>query len=352
MRELQEILQVVRHLQQRAALATVIRVEGSAYRQPGAKMLIAPDDRTYGMISGGCLENDVVEHARQVMQLGQPRIVTYDTTTDEDLLWGFGLGCQGIIEIFIESLEPQNDYFPLNLLANRQETVLVTVTQVEGSVNVKLGDRLILQSQEVVVNDIDESALSHQILWQVQEIERPTTRRYACPSGSVEVFLEAIPPPLSLVIFGAGGDALPLVQFAKMLGWKVTIVDCRANEASEGRFTQADAVILTRREQVSQQVKLEPGMVAIVMTHNYFDDRAILQWLLPTSIRYLGLLGSRKRSEQLLEELQLTPEQRQKLHTPIGLDIGSNTPETIALAVVAEIQAVLHQRSGGFLKDR
>jgi xanthine dehydrogenase accessory factor len=352
MRELQEILQVVQGLQQTAALATVIRVDGSAYRKPGAKMLITQEGQTYGMVSGGCLENDVVEHAKQVIQSLQLRIVTYDTTTDEDLLWGFGLGCKGIIQILIEPLEPQRDYFPLNLFTRYQLIVLATVTQVEGSVNVKVGDRLILDSQEVISNDIDEPALSCSLFLDAQKVENSITYCYSCPSGSVEFFFEVIQPPLSLIIFGAGSDAVPLIQFAKMLGWQVTLVDCRANEASYQRFSLADDVILARREQLQQQVKIAQNTVAIIMTHNYFDDLAILQWLLPKSIRYLGLLGSHKRSEQLLKNLKLTPEQLHKLYTPVGLDIGSNTPQEIALAMIAEIQAVISRRAGGFLKDR
>jgi xanthine/CO dehydrogenase XdhC/CoxF family maturation factor len=359
MKELQDILKILEQIkreQQKAALATVIGVKGSAYRKPGARMLITSEGLTFGMVSGGCLDNDVSEHAKQVMQSGQSRIVTYDTTTDEDLLWGFGLGCQGIVEILIEPLEPEREYFPLNFLAHEQPTILATVIQVEGLVNAKLGAHLILRSPGIEVSDIDEPKIMPLIISEAQKIlfkAKSITRRYALPSGFIDVFIEVIPPPLSLLIFGAGNDALPLVQFAQLLGWKVSLVDCRANEASYQRFDHAHRVILTGRDRLQQDVKIQEQSVVIIMTHNYFDDLAILKWLCPLSLRYLGLLGSQKRSERLLQDLQKQGIfSQQTLFSPIGLDIGATTPEEIALAIIAEIQAVISQCSGGFLKER
>lgn len=206
------------------------------------------------------------------------------------------------------------------------------------------------------MNEIEELDLIHSITADARMTlltECSTTHHYQLPSGIVDVFIEFLQPPLPLIVFGAGESAKPLVQFAKALGWQVTVVDCRANEASYTRFSMSDRVILTRREKLSQEVNIDRHTVAIVMTHNYLDDLAILQWLLPSSIRYLGLMGAKKRSDRLLQELSLGDGvQRQKLYAPVGLDIGANTPEEIALAIIAEIQAVLKKRSGGFLKDR
>ncbi len=359
MKELRDILKILEQIkrdQQKAVLATVIDVKGSAYRKPGARMLITSEGLTVGMVSGGCLENDVSEHAKHVMKSGQPRIVTYDTTTDEDLLWGFGIGCQGIVEILIESLEPEREYFPLNFLAHKQPTILVTVIKVEGLVNAKLGDHLILRSLELEISDIDEPEIISLIISEAQKIlskEKSITRRYILPSGFFDVFIEVIPPPLSLIIFGAGNDALPLVQFAQLLGWEVILVDCRANEASYHRFSNAHRVILTGRDRLQQDVKIQEQSVVVIMTHNYLDDLAILRWLCPLSLRYLGLLGSQELSERLLQDLHKQEILSQvTLFSPIGLDIGATTPVEIALAIIAEIQAVISQRSGGFLKER
>lgn len=176
-------------------------------------------------------------------------------------------------------------------------------------------------------------------------------------SGSIEVLIEVIQPPTPLIVYGAGSDAVPVVNFAKALGWDVTVVDCRSHEATLLRLAIADKVILTRREIVHKEISIDENTIAVVMTHNYLDDLEILKTLLPSPARYLGILGPKQRTEKLLQDLHAeritySKQQLQKLYAPIGIDVGADTPEEIALSIIAEIQTVLAKRSGGFLRNR
>ncbi|WP_392532321.1 XdhC family protein [Nostoc sp. C117] len=345
-------------------LATVVKTQGSTYRRPGAKMLMTNTGRMVGTISAGCLENDVFEHTQQRMSDGQPIVVTYDSTASEDILWGFGLGCNGIVQVLIERLERENTP---NAIAFTQECfnkkhlgIIATVFAFEGAVKVKLGSRLLLYPNGKMLTDIKDANLIQSLLADSQAAfanQKSTVKKYQLPLGSAEVFIEVIQPPTHAVIFGAGYDAAPVAQFAQALGWEVTIVDCRANEATKARFTMPCDVILSRREIVHKQVFINAHTVAVVMTHNYLDDGEILKMLLPSPAPYIGVLGPKLRTERLLEDLRLqgidyTTEQLKRLHSPIGMDIGADTPEEIAIAIIAEIQAVLTNRSGNFLRNR
>ncbi|MBD2356624.1 XdhC family protein [Tolypothrix sp. FACHB-123] len=367
MKELTAILEAFAKLQDDAEscfLATVVNVKGSTYRRPGARMLMTRSHTLIGTISAGCLENDVLEHTRVSMPDGKPIVVTYDSTADEDILWGFGLGCNGLVQVLIEPLDQNDLCNPLALIqecfAKQQPGAIATVFAVDGTVNVKIGDRLIIKPNNNLITNITDSALESALIDDAQIAltnQKSTINKYQLSSGIVEVFIEIIQPPTHLIIFGAGQDALPVLQFAKALGWRVTIVDCRANEATKERFALADDVILSRREILQQQISVNEQTIAVVMTHNYLDDLAILKILLPSPIKYLGILGPKRRSEKLLAELSdegqaYSAEQLDKLHSPIGLDIGADTPEAIALSIIAEIQAVLANRCGNFLKNR
>ncbi|AFY92706.1 XdhC family protein [Chamaesiphon minutus] len=359
--EIQSILNAFDRSQHRgksAFLATVVGTQGSTYRRPGARLFIAADGETVGLVSGGCLERDLVEHT-QLMPDNRPKIVTYDHTATEDILWGFGLGCTGTVRVLVERLRPPHD--PLTFLArcwrDRTPGVLVSIIQTEGNAT-QLGACLTLTAQAIDVLGQSDPDLIAAIVPDTRSVLRArqsVVKRYDLANCRIEVFIEFIEPPISLVIFGAGQDAIPLAQFAKALGWHVTVVDCRANPLSHERFAMCDRVILTRRERLDRIV-IPAGAVAAILTHNYYDDLEILRGLLPAELGYIGLLGSRQRTQRLLQELQqdLTSitEQFDKLHAPVGLDIGAETPTAIALSIVAEIQAVLSDRPGNSLKYR
>jgi xanthine dehydrogenase accessory factor len=363
MNEIEAILKLFEESQQKkeiSYLATIVNTKGSTYRRPGARMLMTSVGRMVGAISGGCLENDVFEHTRQKMQSEDSILVTYDTTADEDINWGLGIGCNGVVQVLIERLDrPLN---PLSFLREcfhkRQQGVMATVFKVEGSVEIAIAARLMLALDGSIMTDIEAPNLLQNLIRDAKsalDARSSSIHQYQLPSGSVEVFIEVIQPPTPLIIFGAGRDAIPVVQFAKALGWHVTLVDCRANEATRDRFSLADRTILTRREKLSQ-LDMEQFSAAIVMTHNYLEDLEVLRTVLPSAIPYVGILGPKRRTERLLQELQTTETysdtQLAKLHAPIGLDIGADTPDAIAISIVSEIQAVLAQRTGGFLKHR
>ncbi len=367
MKELQSIIEAYREVEKqgkRAALATVVKATGSTYRRAGARMLITADGQTVGSVSGGCLERDVLDQARRVLQSNEPRVVTYDSMSDADIVWGSGLGCNGIVKVLIEPLSPDGKRgqiaFLTECLRHRQVGVLATVFAVEGRTKAKVGNRVMLSEQRPAIHDIGDYDLAEAILGDSRaalESGMSKVRTYEAAAGRAEVFIEVIQPPLPLVIFGAGHDAVPLVRLAKELGWHVTLVDPRPGYATRTRFPSADVLIVCRPEEVLERVKIERRTVAAILTHNYFHDLALLRTLLPMPLRYVGILGPKRRTRRLLDDihencLALGEESIGRLYGPIGLDIGAETPEEIALAVVAEITAVLTGRSGGVLRGR
>ncbi|MGL5877219.1 MAG: XdhC family protein, partial [Xenococcaceae cyanobacterium] len=217
----------------------------------------------------------------------------------------------------------------------------------------EIGARLMFAHNGSITTNIEEPNLLSTLVCDIKaslDAQRSSIHKYQFPSGSVKVFIEVIQPPTPLIIFGAGSDAIPVANFAKALGWNVTVVDCRASEATRERFSLADQVILTRRDIIDKQVLVETSTAAVVMTHNYFDELEILKMLLPSPARYIGVLGAKKRTEGILDNLIYTKDQLERLYFPIGIDLGAETPQEIALAIIAEIQAVLSHREAGFLK--
>ncbi|MBE9055142.1 XdhC family protein [Sphaerospermopsis sp. LEGE 08334] len=352
-----------KHNNEELFLATVVNVQGSTYRQPGARMLMTTSGKIVGTISGGCLENDVIEHTR-LMTDEKAKIITYDTSAEEDIIWGFGLGCNGVVDILIERIDHDDPLNPLGFihqcLLNQKPGIIATVFSVSGNINVSLGAHFTINSDGLVNSNIAESVINNALIKDAELVLKnqcSSFHKYQLSSGEVSVFIELIQPPPNLIIFGAGRDAIPLAEFAKSLGWKVTIFDCRALEITKERFSMADEIILTRREILHQQISINEYTIAVVMTHNYFDDLEILNVLIPSDIKYLGCLGSKQRIAKLLTDVQeamveFNPEKLAKFYAPVGLDIGADTPETIALSIIAEIQTILKNRTGGFLKYR
>ena len=364
MKELQEIVSAweALHTEGRdAVLATVAQVSGSTYRRPGARMLLASEGRLAGSVSGGCLEGDLVKKAQWHTRSGAV-LVTYDSTDEDDVVWGFGLGCNGVVQVLLERVAP-NAPGPLRLLQSvlheRQPGVIATF--IGGENAGRVGQRLLLMPNGSQESDWDDAALLAQVESDAQAVlaaRQSRTETYALPNGaSAVVFLEAVVPPLPLVIFGANHDALPLVRLAKELGWHVSIADVRGTQPRPERFPGADVVLAGSADALCREISLDAQTAVVVMTHNYPDDKRILRRLLETSAFYVGQLGPKARTERLLAEIsddgfQVTDSHRGRLHGPVGLDIGADTPEQIALSIVAEIQAVRAGRSGKSLRER
>jgi len=374
MNELQAVCEAyatARARSERTALATVVQVEGSAYRRPGARMLITERGHTAGSISGGCLERDVLEHAAQVMQTGAAQIIEYDTRGSEDIVWGLGLGCNGVVRILLESLHEGStgtralQYIAACLHARKAGIMPTVIRKMETTKHENdtyhIGARFMFA--EHGLNDYARSFaadLDARIRADAQTAlreGRPMLRAYETSALRIEIFFDVLMPPRALIIFGAEQDALPVVQQARLLGWHVTVVDTRARNATLERFSAADEVVLCRAESVAAHIALPTDAAAVVMTHNYLDDVALVATLLPSPLPYIGLLGPKQRTAKLLAELRasnvlLTDAQLARLHSPIGMDIGAETPAEIALAISAEIKAVSATRGGGFLRER
>lgn len=364
MKELQDIIAAFAKVEcdQITALATVVEVRGSTYRRPGARMLITQDGNI-GSISGGCLEADVAMRSQQVIASGEPMLVQYDTTSPDDIIWGLGLGCNGLVRVFIERLMPQSQFNPVTFIADcyhrRQTGVLATVLYAEGDYHSEIGTYLMLRQDGSTLSKI-KTALGAIVLNDARAAlsnNQSILKQYQLPVGNAEVFIEVIQPPVPLIIFGAGDDAKPVVRFAKELGWHVTVVDSRPTYATSERFASADVLVVSRPEHLREHITIDSRTITVVMTHNYLQDQELLKTLLPSAVRYLGILGPKSRTERLLRELleqgvALTDNNLSRLYAPIGIDIGADNPEEIALAIVAEIRAVLANRSGGLLRER
>ena len=343
------------------ALATVVEVLGSAYRRPGARMLVTEDGELTGAISGGCLEGDARQRARQVIFRGQPALVTYDTRDEDDPRHGLGPGCQGMVRILLEPLDFAANNNPVELLRGfahyPEPAVLATVFETDASgLKAAVGQRVLLSASgalrgaPLLAGPLAAAARATlaQGLSQVLDIETE--------AGTVRALLELLVPPLRLVVYGAGNDAQPLVHLAASLGWHITVVDGRPNLATTGRFPEAAEVRIVP-VRVLETLIPDAGAYHVLLSHNYAYDLAALQTLLPTAVPYIGLLGPHAKAWRLLEELELAEAEaadllQNRLHSPIGLDLGSETPEEIALAIVAEIQARRHQRNGRPLREQ
>jgi xanthine dehydrogenase accessory factor len=347
----------------RAALATVVTVEGSSYRRPGARMLITETGERTGLLSGGCLEQDVCERAEKVIETGSAALIVYDTTADDDVIWGLGVGCKGIVKVLIESTSSGQLVDLLQLLGDCSVTqcrgALATVIHKQNNTDTPIITRTLLHPDGE--RDSFSGAVIHpNVLEDLRSAIQSgvsTLQQYELDAGSLDVFIEVIEPQLPLVIFGAGDDVMPLVALAGALGWRTTVVDTRARRGSIGRFANADEVMLCPAEDVPDSVPLTSSTAVVVMTHNYLHDLELLKTLLNADVAYIGCLGPRRRTQRLLLELTGDNETAamqclEQLHAPAGLDIGAETPIEIALSIAAEIKAVLKQREGGLLKKR
>jgi xanthine dehydrogenase accessory factor len=332
------------------ALATVVRVEGSSYRKPGARMLVSLQGRVAGSVSGGCLEKDVISKSRAAILEGATELAVYDTTDQDDMAFGTSLGCEGRIEILIQPL-PAAAEWPLadqveKAVRTRRPVALATVYRAAGKFLPLLGGSF---SPE---NLPREWALAPDFKSVLAARSKPLSREL----DGAAVLIERIAPPARLVIFGGGDDAPPLVKLAREVGYHVTVLDRRADFADPGRFPGADSVRHARPHEIAGLDLLDADTTAVIMNHHYETDAELLGLLVGQPLAYLGMLGPRKRTLKILRESRdrgasFTAADLEKLHAPVGLDLGSENPEQIALCILAEIQAVLSGRPAVHLRD-
>ncbi len=344
----------------RAALLTVVRVEGSSYRRTGARMLVQENGQWTGGISGGCLEGDALRRAQQAIARERPSLVTYDTTQEDGHEIGVGLGCNGIIDVLITPLAAHDAQNAVQLLQNsleakRQTTVLLTVMQT-GTSTLPLGAVYRYTDAATLAQQLDWPWLAERIHNDVEtrlHLGKSKPITYATEQGDLTVFVEILKPPMQLLLYGGNYDVYPLVHMAKELGWRVE-VRTNPQKVRKSLFATADAVIDHRTGPLPA---VDAYTAAILMSHDYATDLRHLQEVLATDIAYIGILGPRQRSDKMLAELAAAgyegmADLHTRLYAPTGLDIGALTPEEIALAMLAEIRAVFSGRAGGSLRDR
>jgi xanthine/CO dehydrogenase XdhC/CoxF family maturation factor len=364
MKELVEIIRAYDQAQKNAmqsVLATVVHVDGSSYRRPGARMLVLENGLMIGAISGGCLEGDALKKALLTFSDQTTRLITYDTSNEDDATLGIQLGCEGVIQVLFEYINHTQQNNPIELLRkacnNRQKSVLVTLFDVQDKKNPLMGTTCLLDEQEnfesTLETEINNSMLTDARL--VLTNAKAQFSQYKTGKQSIHAFLDYIQPPISIVIVGAGNDAIPLSQMADLLGWEVKVVDGRNTHAKQDRFISACQVLVSRPEKVLDQIKIDDRTCFVLMTHNYQYDLQMLKALLPLGISYIGLLGPKKKLEKALNELSEqgfvpTEAQLASVYGPTGLDIGAETAEEIASSIIAEIQAVFNNKEGYKLK--
>lgn len=364
MKDLADILAAYQNLDGPAALATVVKIAGSAYRKTGARLLIRNDGSTVGTISGGCLEADVVGKAKKLLGGDRSELAVFDMTGSDDDLWGYGQGCNGVVSVFVEPLDAVRISRGLQFIKRSHEErtrgVIATVIRVEGELKITVGSRLFLGpdgTEETIRHPVVSAAI-------VEEAEKvlaagiSTTGELRFTDGTAEVFFEAVTPPLALILAGAGSNSVPLVRMAAQLGWQITVADHRAALARRDRFPEAREVLVCRPEELSTHLRPDDLTAAVIMTHQFHTDLALLRSLLSNELpRYVGLLGHTARRDLLFQKLEedgfsMPPNRRSRVFGPVGLDLGAESPDEIALAIIAEIQIVFSGHSGGFMKNR
>ena len=366
MKEIREIINAynkAKKNEKRLALATLVHLNGSSYRRPGARMIVDEEGQLTGAISGGCLEGDALRKAVFCIHTQTPKLVVYDTSDEEDATIGIQLGCSGIIQVLFEPIDEHNPLNPIELLKKaihkRQNTVLVTLYASQIKKGDTVGTSMLIEDSGEFHNNSTFQFVPEPLMQDIKEtltVKKSSFKSYQQNDNTFNAFLSFISPPISLVIVGAGNDAIPLQSIAETLGWEVTIVDGRHTYAKIERFSSACQIIVSKPEQVLQQIPIDDKTVFVLMTHNYNYDYAILKALLGKNIPYIGALGPKKKLDNMINDLKaeniiLNEKQKNILYGPVGLEIGAETPAEIALSITAEIMSVMNNKKGGSLRN-
>lgn len=338
----------------KTALATVVHVDGSSYRRPGARMLVTEDGQLTGAISGGCLEGDALRKALLAIKQDKKKLVVYDTTDEDDAKLGIQLGCNGIVQILFEPIDSLKSN-PINVLKklvqDRKTGILVTGYSINHQAHLGTIDLDHLNTTTVLpfavaiqleMQKTKDAASSSHCIIQVEENQQ-------------QFFIEYCLPSIALVIVGAGNDAMPLVQMAYLLGWNTTLVDGRHTHATQSRFKNAEKIVVGKPKEILPQLFIDNRTAIVLMTHNYNYDQDFLGLLKNFSVPYIGLLGPKAKRNRMIQELQesgihFSNEQLQYIYGPTGLNLGAETAEEIALSICSEIMSVLHQKEPLHLK--
>lgn len=341
MKEIRTIVQAYHSIDfscTKAALATVVRVEGSSYRRTGARMLVLDDGTYLGGISGGCLEGDALRRAQKAIGLGRASMITYDTTQDDDYQIGVGLGCQGIIDVLFTPLEPGDGANPVlvleGLVGVREPVAVLTVTggEMMGKTMVGVGD--LAGATGGLAADVEECLAT--------KVSRAVVR------GEMKVFIEVLLPAIHVVAYGGNYDIRTLLNQIKELGWESTVV---LNTARAERSLVSSATRVMDKNEPGLPV-IDEYTAVLLMSHDLLTDIENLKKVLPSAASYIGLLGPKKRAVKIFETLGIGEADLGRIYAPAGLDLGAATPEEIALSMLAEIRAHFSARKGMSLRLR
>jgi xanthine/CO dehydrogenase XdhC/CoxF family maturation factor len=337
----------------KTALATVVHVSGSSYRRPGARMLVTEDGMITGAISGGCLEGDALRKAALAISQGKNKLVIYDTTDEDDAKLGIQLGCNGIVSILFEPIVEGDHNHPIQVLSDtiskREASLIFTVFSKEQQT--QLGtfsySKLPAFVLKLIANDSNEVIASRKSIHRDLIIEQELQH----------CFIEFYEPTISLLIVGAGNDAMPLAKIAKTIGWEVSIIDGRITHANTQRFPFIDQIIVGRPAEVMDQMVMDARTAIVLMTHNYNYDLTMLEYLQGKDFGYLGLLGPASKRDRMFEELAqkgivFSEYTMDKIFGPTGLDIGAETAEEIALSICSEIISIITHSSANKLREK
>lgn len=366
MREIDQIIKSYEQLKSEnlsCVLATVVHVEGSSYRRAGARMLVDENGIMTGAISGGCLEGDALRKALLALHQNQNKLVTYDTSDENDAVIGAQLGCNGVIQVLFEPISYENPDNPIEKIkhanASGEQMMIGTLFHLDRT-KTQPGTSLLIDGNLSMIGNLPEE-LVDQLKTDCRIALSDKTslfREYVSEGESHYLFLEVFSPPPKLVLVGAGNDAQLLAEMAELLGWDIIVTDGRPTHANTERFVSSCQVIVSKPEQVLEQVRVDEQTVFVLMTHNYQYDLAVLRVLLQNKeIPYIGILGPRKKYDRMLADLSIegiAPSEKDlnRIYAPVGLEIGAETPSEIGLSILSEIQAVLTKTGGGFLKNK
>jgi len=383
MSETIDVLEAVSDLKDQGrpmALATIVSVSGSTYRRPGARLLVPDEGASVGNLSGGCLEGEVEDVGRGVMASGESRLTLYDLTADDEVIWGWGLGCNGAIEVFVEPAERAAEIADTlrDAIENERAVAIATVltctstpsstlskpsstlSSPSSTPGVPVGARLLVRPGEDRRGSTGVSALDDELELRARDAlasGRTEALSFMVSGYQVRAFIESVLPPPRLLVCGAGHDAIPVVKLASELGWRTVVVDDRSDFLDRARFPGAGELVEAQPGEAAAKAGFDRRCYALVMSHNYLRDRDYLKSFLGSDVAYIGMLGPQARTERLLADLATegivaSSERLSVIHGPAGLDLGSEGPEEIAVAIVAEVLAVTRAREGGFLRDR
>lgn len=327
-----------------AALVTITRTRGSTFRRAGASMLVLKDGRMVCELSGGCPQRDIALRAQRAMETGECAVVAYGRDSNYDVM--IETGCGGELEVLIEPWREPDDLRFLHaieaLRVARTPGVMASVFSTDGHAPKGRLLRLVKSDGHAWTN-IEHPPLQRQILATLEQqpgLNGAAARRVDEADRQHEVLLEALHPPHALVVVGDGMGATLLARLSTQLGWRTTLVGTHHHEAPEEPGVHH---VLATPQSLAATMTLDNLTSVVVMTHRLERDLAYVAALMATSVRYIGVIGSRRRAEEICAAFPNEP----RLHAPAGLDVGSETPQEIALAIAAEILALQHGRSGG-----